>query len=99
MFDDLDKVCADVVLLYGRPQNCMSNRVEGLLEVYDDMVAVLLVLVLVNSSCYDASTVKLWIHVGYLVPLLPFSLLDLLFSHHQSSASTSATCKCLSADH
>ena len=44
VFDDLDKVCADVVLLHGCPQSCMSNPVEGLLEVYEDMVEVLLVL-------------------------------------------------------
>ena len=43
-FDDLDKVCADVVLLHGCPQSCMPNPVEGLLEVYEDMVEVLLVL-------------------------------------------------------
>ena len=34
----LDKVCADVVLLHGCPQSCMQNPVEGLLEVYKDMV-------------------------------------------------------------
>ena len=39
-----DKVGADVVLLHGCPQSCMPNRVEGLLEVYEDMVEVLLVL-------------------------------------------------------
>ena len=44
VFDDSDKVGADVVFLYGRPQSCMSNPVEGLLEVYEDMVEVLLVL-------------------------------------------------------
>ena len=44
VFDDSNKVCADVVLLHGSPQSCMPNPVEGLLEVYDDMVAVLLVL-------------------------------------------------------
>ena len=43
VFDDLDKVCADVVL-HGCPQICMLNPVEGLLEVYEDMVEVLLVL-------------------------------------------------------
>ena len=32
VFDDLDKVCADVVLLHGCPQSCMPNPVEGLLE-------------------------------------------------------------------
>ena len=42
--DDLNKVCADVVLLHGYPQSCMPNSVEGLLEVYEDMVEVLLVL-------------------------------------------------------
>ena len=42
--DDLDKVCADVVLLQGWPQSCMPNPVEGLLELYEDMVEVLLVL-------------------------------------------------------
>ena len=44
VLDDLDKVCTDVVLLHGCPQSCMSNPVEGLLEVYEDMVEVLLVL-------------------------------------------------------
>ena len=43
-FDDSDKVGADVVLLHGCPQSCMLNPVEGLLEVYEDMVEVLLVL-------------------------------------------------------
>ena len=40
----MDKVCADAVLLHGSPQSCMSNPIEGLLEVYEDMVEVLLVL-------------------------------------------------------
>ena len=44
IFNDLDKVCADVVLLHGCPQSCMPNPVECLLEVYEDMVEVLLVL-------------------------------------------------------
>ena len=44
VFDDLDKVGADVVLLHGYPQSCMPNTVEDLLEVYEDMVEVLLVL-------------------------------------------------------
>ena len=43
-FDDLDKVCADVVLLHGCPQSCMLNPVECLLEVYEYMVEVLLML-------------------------------------------------------
>ena len=44
VFNDLDQVCADVVLLHGCPQSCMPNPVEGLLEVFEDMVDVLLVL-------------------------------------------------------
>ena len=44
VFDDSDKVGADVVLLHGCPQSGMPNPVEGLLEVYEDMVEVLLVL-------------------------------------------------------
>ena len=44
VFDDLDKVCADVVLVHGCPQSWMPNPVECLLEVYEDMVEVLLVL-------------------------------------------------------
>ena len=39
-FDDLCKVCADVVLLHGCPQSCMPNPVEGLFEVYEDMLEV-----------------------------------------------------------
>ena len=42
--DDSDKVGADVVLLHGCPQSCMQNPVEGLFEVYEDVVEVLLVL-------------------------------------------------------
>ena len=38
VFDDLDKVGADVVLLHGCSQSCMPNPVEGLLEVCEDMV-------------------------------------------------------------
>ena len=41
VFDDSDKAGADVVLLHGCPQRCMPNPVEGLLEVYEDMVEVL----------------------------------------------------------
>ena len=40
----MDKVCADVVLLHGCPQSRMPNPVEGLLEDYEDMIEVLLVL-------------------------------------------------------
>ena len=44
VFDDSDKVGADVALLHGCPQSCMPNLFEGLLEVYEDMFEVLLVL-------------------------------------------------------
>ena len=44
VFDDSDKVGAHVVLLHGRPQGCMPIPVESLLEAYEDMVDVLLVL-------------------------------------------------------
>ena len=44
MFDDSDKAGADVVLLHACPQSCMPNPVEGLHDVYEDMVEVLLVL-------------------------------------------------------
>ena len=32
------------IAAYGCPENCMQNPVEGLLEAYEDMVDVLLVL-------------------------------------------------------
>ena len=52
IFDDLDKVGADVVLLHGCPQSCMPNPVEGLLEVYEDMVEVLLLLeIFLTEGC------------------------------------------------
>ena len=44
VFDDSDKIGAYVVLRHGCPQSCVPNPVEGLLEVYSDMVEVLLVL-------------------------------------------------------
>ena len=44
VFDYSDKIGADVVLLHGCPQSCMPNPVEGVLEVYEDMVEDLLVL-------------------------------------------------------
>ena len=56
MFDDSDKVGIDVVPLHGRPQSCMPNHVGGLLEVYEDIVEVLLVLKIFlpkNSSVED----------------------------------------------
>ena len=40
----MDKVCADVVLLHGCTQSCTPNPVEGLPEVYEDMVEIMLVL-------------------------------------------------------
>ena len=44
VFDDLDKVGADFVLLHDCPQSCMPNPFEGLLEVCEEMVEVLLLL-------------------------------------------------------
>ena len=43
VLDDLNKVGPSVVLLHCCPQNCIPNPVEGL-EVYKNMVEVLLVL-------------------------------------------------------
>ena len=43
VFDDSDKVGPDIVLLQGCPQSCMLNPVKDLLEVYEDMVEILLV--------------------------------------------------------
>ena len=42
VFDDSEKVGSDVVLLHCCPHSCMSNSVEGLLEVYKGMVEVFL---------------------------------------------------------
>ena len=42
--DDSDRVCAVVIILYGCPQSCMPNPVKGLLEVFEDMVEVSLML-------------------------------------------------------
>ena len=56
MFGDSDKIGIDVVPLHGRPQSCMPNPLEGLLEVYEDIVEVLLVLEIFlakNSSVED----------------------------------------------
>ena len=41
---DSEKVGNDVVLLHSCPQSCMPYPVEGLLEVYEDIVEILLVL-------------------------------------------------------
>ena len=43
-FNDSDKVGAIVVLLHCCPQGCMPNPVKGLLEAYEDVIEVLLVL-------------------------------------------------------
>ena len=48
--DDLDKVCADVVLLHGCPQSCMPNPVESLLKVYEVMREILLEIFLTEDS-------------------------------------------------
>ena len=43
MFNDSDKVGVDV-FLHGSPQGCMPSPVEGLFEVYEDMVETMLVM-------------------------------------------------------
>ena len=43
VFGDSDRFGADVILLHEYSQSCMPNPIEGLLEVYEDMVEVLLV--------------------------------------------------------
>ena len=50
VLDDSDKGGADVVLLHGCPQTCMSNPVEGLLKVYEDMVLLVLEIFLTEDS-------------------------------------------------
>ena len=50
VFDDSDKVGANVVLLNGCPQNYMPNPVKGFLKFYQDMVEVLLLLELFHSK-------------------------------------------------
>ena len=49
MFDELDKVGADVVL-HGCRQSSMPNPVEGLLEVYEDMVLLVLKIFLTENA-------------------------------------------------
>ena len=44
VFDDSDKIGAYVVLLRGCQQSCMPKPVEGLLEVLEAMIEVLMVL-------------------------------------------------------
>ena len=50
MFDDLDKVGADVELRHGCPQSRMPNPVKGLLEVYEDMVVLLVLEILFTED-------------------------------------------------
>ena len=50
MFDDSDKIGSDVVILYGCLQSYMSNPVEGLLKVYEDMVLLVLEIFLTEDS-------------------------------------------------
>ena len=44
VFDDPYKVSTDVVILHGCPKSCTLNPVEDLLDVYEDMEELLLVL-------------------------------------------------------
>ena len=66
-FDDSNNVGADV-LLHGYPQSCMPNLVEGLLEVYEDMVEVLLVLEIFLTE--DSLRIRLKICSVMLLPSL-----------------------------
>ena len=50
VFDDLDTVGADVLLLHGCQQSFMPNPVEGFLEVYEDTVEVFLMLVFFSDD-------------------------------------------------
>ena len=40
VFEDSDKISADVLLLHGCPQSCKPNPVKGLHEVYEDKIEV-----------------------------------------------------------
>ena len=65
MFDNADKVGTDVLLLHGCPQNCMLNPVKDLLEVYEDMLEVLLVLKkyfanIMHYLCFHATDSKIF---------------------------------------
>ena len=62
-FNDLDKVGADLVFLHGCPHSCMQNPAEGLLEVYEDMVEVLLVLAMFLTE--DSSVEDLFCSAPY----------------------------------
>ena len=54
VFDDSDKVWADFVILHGYPQSRLPNPVEGLLEVFNDMEEVWLVLeIFLDSEVED----------------------------------------------
>ena len=60
VFDGSDKVGADVVLLYDCPQSCMLNPVKGLLEVFEDMVEILLVLeIFLTEDVLGGSSMKI----------------------------------------
>ena len=50
VFGDLDQVGTNVVFLHGCPQSCSPNPVEGLLEVYEDMAKVLLMLEIFHTK-------------------------------------------------
>ena len=50
VFGDSDMVGADVVFIHGCPQSCMLNPVEGLLEVYEVEVLLLLEIFLTEDS-------------------------------------------------
>ena len=86
VFDDSDKVGADV-LLHCCQQSCMPNLVEGLLEVNEDMVEVLLVLGIFlkeDSSVEDlpcgAPTLKPACSSAMIFSVCGFNLFSMIFS-------------------
>ena len=50
VFDDSDKISVDGILYHGCPQSCMPSLVEGLREVNENMMEVLLVLELLFTE-------------------------------------------------
>ena len=75
VFDDLDKVGADVVLLHGCPQSFMPNPVERLFEVYEDIVEVWC------RRCFSQRIRRLKICAVVLLPaLMPVCYSAMVFS-------------------
>ena len=78
--DDSDKVDADVVLLHDCPQSGMPNPVEGLLEVYEDTVEVLLVRRLKICSVVLFPALKPACSLAMIFSACGFYLFSMIFS-------------------